>query len=183
MKNRFNNLSFRRGCAICLMITALLFNSCDKNDDDSPQDPVSQLPPATMTGENTFGYLLDREPIKVSNTRGQVAIYQGGLLQIAGEIDTTEEDFGVNIVLQNPLQINTPYDLTNFPTHRATFKKRVNDQNCGYNFEDTYQGSITLTKIDQVNYIVSGHFNFSTSNQSCGNINITEGRFDLQYIP
>jgi hypothetical protein len=43
----------------------MLFNtttSCDKNDDDSPQDPVSQLPPATMTGANTFGALLDGEP-------------------------------------------------------------------------------------------------------------------------
>ena len=36
--------------------------SCDKNDDDSPQDPISQLPPATQVGANTFGALLDGEP-------------------------------------------------------------------------------------------------------------------------
>jgi hypothetical protein len=45
--------------SLCFLITT---TSCDKNDDDSPQDPVSQLPPATMNGANTFGALLDGEP-------------------------------------------------------------------------------------------------------------------------
>lgn len=43
-------------CSLVLLCTL----SCEK--DDGPQDPVSQLPPATMTGANTFGALLDGEP-------------------------------------------------------------------------------------------------------------------------
>jgi hypothetical protein len=43
-------------CLLCLTIVT----SCN-NDDDQPQDPISQLPPATQTGENTFGALLDGE--------------------------------------------------------------------------------------------------------------------------
>jgi hypothetical protein len=46
---------------LLLLFLALTLNSCD-NDDDSPRDPISQLPPATQTGANTFGALLDGEP-------------------------------------------------------------------------------------------------------------------------
>jgi len=173
MKKLFNHMSFRTSatlslskCAarygICLILFSMLFISCDKNDDNSPQDPdpVSQLPPITMTGENTFGFLLNGEPINITSTTNQVAIYQSGLLQIAGEIDSSSNDFGVSIRLQNPLQVNIPYDLTNFPVHRARYNKRFNDMNCDYNFEDTYQGSIVLTNIDENNFIVSGILTF-----------------------
>jgi hypothetical protein len=37
--------------------------------------------------------------------------------------------------------------------------------------------------MDEFNYIISGNFELSITNQDCGNVNITEGRFDLQYIP
>ena len=47
---------------ITLILLLLSVTACDKNDDDSPQDPLSQLPPATMTGANTFGALLDGKP-------------------------------------------------------------------------------------------------------------------------
>jgi hypothetical protein len=48
---------------LLFLLLTLTINSCDKNDDDNgPQDPISQLPPATQVGANTFGALLDGEP-------------------------------------------------------------------------------------------------------------------------
>jgi len=47
---------------LLILISCFVFLSCDKNDDDNSQGPISQLPPATTTGENTFGALLDGEP-------------------------------------------------------------------------------------------------------------------------
>ncbi len=50
-----------------ILITMLLIfplwglGGCSKDDDQSSQDPVSQLPEATQTGENTFGCLLNGE--------------------------------------------------------------------------------------------------------------------------
>ena len=38
-----------------------LLSCCNKNDDDTPTNPLEQLPPATQTGANTFGCLLDGE--------------------------------------------------------------------------------------------------------------------------
>ncbi len=47
--------------SLFILLLAITVNVCSSNDDDSPQDPVAQLPPATQTGENTFGALLDGE--------------------------------------------------------------------------------------------------------------------------
>lgn len=46
---------------ILFVLLLTLLNSCNNDDDNNSQDPVSQLPPATQTGENTFGALLDGE--------------------------------------------------------------------------------------------------------------------------
>ena len=48
-----------------IIITTLFLACCSKNDSPS-QTPtaVSQLPPATQTGANTFGCLLDGEIFK-----------------------------------------------------------------------------------------------------------------------
>jgi len=40
------------------IILLLSLGACSK-DDDIPKSPIDQLPPATQTGENTFGCLLD----------------------------------------------------------------------------------------------------------------------------
>ncbi|MGB5982647.1 MAG: DUF6252 family protein [Nonlabens sp.] len=170
--------------AIFTLIFSLALIACNKNDDDDGSvDPISQLPPETSTGENTFGYLINGEPINITNTNGQVAIFQGGLLQIAGETDSSEVDTSIRIRIDDPIQVNTIYELTNIPESRALYNKRVNDVSCDYRFEDTYRGIIVFTRIDRVNYIISGTFEFSTTNENCGDVDITEGRFDLQYIP
>ncbi len=49
---------------LLLLLACCTAVSCDKNDDDSPRDPISQLPPATQVGANTFGALLDGEPFR-----------------------------------------------------------------------------------------------------------------------
>lgn len=71
-----------------LMLTITLLVSCGSDDDDNSQNPVDQLPPETQTGENTFGFLVNDEPINVTNTSQQTAIYQGGLLQLGGAEST-----------------------------------------------------------------------------------------------
>ncbi|APY08765.1 hypothetical protein BWZ20_10815 [Winogradskyella sp. J14-2] len=55
--------------------------------------------------------------------------------------------------------------------------------NCFYDIDDTYQGSMIITYFDDINYIISGTFEFSTVTDDCEIINITEGRFDVQYAP
>src|SRR5699024_4348154 len=47
----------------CLIFTlCAAMTSCSKDDNNS-KDPVDQLPPATQTGENTIGCLVNGEPL------------------------------------------------------------------------------------------------------------------------
>jgi hypothetical protein len=69
---------------LLLLVTTFSLCCCDK-DDDKPQNPVSQLPPETQVGANTFGCLINGEPFVVSNTSNQTAIYQDGGLLIGGQ--------------------------------------------------------------------------------------------------
>ncbi len=166
---------------VLLLLLTTFTLSCCNNDDDNPQNPLDQLPPATQTGANTFGCLINGKPFVVSNTSNQTAIYQGGVLQIGGGIDNSIMDKRISINISAPINLNTPYDLTLFPNNLAIFVN--NGEGCYYDYDHTTSGTLTITKFDQTNFIISGTFNFSTQTNECENINITNGRFDLQYIP
>ncbi|TDP60358.1 DUF6252 family protein [Flavobacterium dankookense] len=164
-----------------LLLLTTFTLSCCNNEDDKPQNPIDQLPPATQTGANTFGCLINGEPFVVSNTSNQTAIYQGGVLQIGGSIDNSDMDVNIILRISESISINTSYSLTNIPFNQSLF---INNGNgCYYDFANTISGSVTITNFDQTNFIISGTFNFSTETNECENINITNGRFDLQYIP
>jgi hypothetical protein len=160
-----------------LLSTLFIFVSCDK-DNDKSQSPIDQLPPATQTGANTFGCLINGEPFVVSNTSNQTAIYQGGFLQFGAK--------GIYMVVLDPIEIGINYQFMDLGQGQAS-AKYFEDPNpqlgCHYEYNDTYQGTVRFTKIDTVNYIISGTFEFSSVTDNCENINITNGRFDLQYIP
>jgi len=159
---------------IILLIGILLtVNSCSKKN-ETELTPLEQLPEATQIGKNTFGCLINGEAYVINNTSKQVAIYQQGKLQFGGG--------GISMILENALELNTNYDFIN--VGRARYYVNLNPQlGCHYEFEDTYAGKVTFTKIDRANYIISGTFEFSTNKGGCEDIKITNGRFDLKYIP
>ena len=166
---------------ITLLIGILLtLNSCSEKN-ETELTPLEQLPEATQTGENTFGCLINNEAFIVNNTSKQVAIYQGGVLQIGGAINDANWDINIILNISNPIKLNTPYDLTFSPNNLAIFVN--NNVNCYYDYTNTLNGSLTITNFDTMNYIVSGVFEFSTNKDGCEDIKITNGRFDLKYIP
>ncbi|SDH78917.1 hypothetical protein [Winogradskyella thalassocola] len=157
---------------LILILSLLSTTSCNNDDDNGSNDPIDQLPDATQTGENTFGCLVNGESFVVTNSNDQVAIYQQGQLQFGGG--------GISMIINEPFSTNVEAVIVG----RARYIVDPNPQvGCHYEFEDSYEGFVIFTKIDQINYIVSGTFEFSTINDDCENINITNGRFDLQYIP
>lgn len=54
---------------------------------------------------------------------------------------------------------------------------------CWYEYEDTLEGFVRFSKIDQTKFIVSGTFEFSAVKEGCDTVRITNGRFDMHYIP
>ncbi|WP_445734252.1 DUF6252 family protein [Mariniflexile sp.] len=158
-----------------------------KNDDDTPSNPIDKLPPATQTGENTFGCLVNGKPFVVSNTTNMTAIYQGGGLSIAGEIDVNNFFSEVSIFISESIigqQIaeNITYTLNNDNTMKGQYYRE--DKNCFYYTTLSEKGFVEIKKLDKVNFIVSGTFGFQAISDDCKEIiSITNGRFDLQYIP
>jgi len=154
-----------------IFFVIIIITSCN-NDDNSSKNPIDQLPPETQTGANTFGFLVNGEPINITNTSNQTAIYQGGFIQFGGG--------GIYMIVSEPFIINTQNNLTG----KARYLVDPNPQlGCHYEFKDTYEGYVKFTKIDRLNYIISGTFEFSTVTDNCDDIKITNGRFDLKYIP
>jgi len=172
MKKQF----YTKTLLFLFLISIILVNqSCELFDDD---DTKEQLPEATQSGKNTFGFLLNGEIVNIRNTSNQTAIYQGGFIQFGAG--------GVYIVAIDPFSTDMPYEFGDIGagTSRARYTAKVSENSfCAYEYSDTFQGSVTFTKIDKVNYIISGIFEFSTKKDGCEDIKITNGRFDLKYIP
>ena len=171
---------------ILLLLTTLTLSCCNK-DDDKPTNPLSQLPPATQTGANTFGCLINGEPFVVSNTSQQTAIYQDGGLLIGGQKNINNNPTQVSMFISEAnigeiIAENNLYVLNSNSVPKGEYY--IENQNCFYFTSSNYTGAITITKLDNINFIVSGTFEFKSISDNCeGIIDITNGRFDLQYIP
>jgi hypothetical protein len=165
-----------------LLISLLCFISCDfglTGDEDEDLTELEKLPPLTTTGENTFGYLLNDQAINVKNTLRITALYQHGQLQLGGGVSNLEKDIDITILLSDPLMLNKKYSLKN----TSKYVDFNIFSTCTYEFEETYEGSLNFVKIDRINFILSGTFEFSTVTEGCDTVNITGGRFDVQYTP
>lgn len=159
-----------------------------------PVDYYSTLPEPTQTGANTFGCKVNGEvwvprvPLFSIYTRDIEALLaeknHSGVGTIRCNLIDTE--------LQIDNWFSIAFDRTNFSpgsycgdncdaTFRTTFGK----------YYDFYSGDISdncvhLTKIDTVNNIISGTFEFTLYRDSLDKqdkIKITEGRFDVHYYP
>ena len=98
-----------------------------------------------------------------------------------GRIDNLE--YEIELILNKPIETNITYPLTNFLDNQAEYITKEENIICYYDFENTFSGKVNFSKIDRINFIISGKFEFSTVTQDCDTIRITDGRFDMQYIP
>ena len=170
-----------------LLLLLLLFGlSCQKEE----VSPVDLLPPATMSGANTFGCLVNGElwkpytgpwweslfdtALDVKHDRGWVGCDQ---LFIGARWNDSKaginQDFAINVWCP-VLGINT---ITPSKGIFTDFRLR----GCTYNYRvDTLSPhTMNITKLDTINFIASGTFSFTAINDDCiDTIRVTEGRFD-----
>ena len=170
-----------------LFLTILILTTCCSSCEllfpkSEPKTELEKLPPITQEGKNTFGCLVNGEAFTVSNTSNQVAIFQQSKLQFGASIDDGDLDESVYMVVGDPLVENEVYSFID-AGYNAEYQYRNTDKICIYEFKNTYNGTLFFSKIDRINYIISGTFEFSTVTQGCDTIRITEGRFDMHYTP
>ncbi|MDR6968239.1 hypothetical protein J2X31_002256 [Flavobacterium arsenatis] len=174
---------------ILLLLLALTFG-CDKDDDNNPGNPVDQLPTATQTGAQTFGCLIDGKafvpPKFGSNAPNAFYQFVGGAytLGINAATGGGTELKSINIgCLDMPIMTVNSYTLKEFISgnYFGEYRKAAGFIFDGSSFSQQ-PGNLVITRFDPVNFIISGTFNFKAKELSTGEIiEITEGRFDMQY--
>ncbi|MGK7391079.1 MAG: hypothetical protein ACNS60_12040 [Candidatus Cyclobacteriaceae bacterium M2_1C_046] len=160
-----------------LFILFLNFSQC-KNDDIQLSE-LEKLPPKTITGNGTFGCLVNGKAWIVPTFNKTVAIYQQDALQIGGGIEEHNREEGIHIIIQPDVLEEKSYSLVDYPYNYCEFIQ-LSPTKCIYEGYQTISGELVLTKVDINNRIVSGDFEFTTVKNGCDTIIVTDGRFDLK---
>lgn len=168
-----------------LLLTAITLIGCSKDDKQS-QDPLSQLPPATQIGANTFGCLLDGEAFiprggqnpldcvyqlingeRFFNVQGNKEDTDFNLIRISLSTKAKELEEGETyLLIEN--EVGNAYARYSYNTN-ATFTSQTNS------------GTLTITKLDLDNQIVSGIFSFDIIDFEGNLRQIRNGRFDMRF--
>lgn len=186
--------------ALLLIITAAFFCGCKK--DDSLPWPLSELPPATQSGENTFGCLINGEPfvpgiyvwdpisqaLNVSYDEPNYGWEDDNRLIVHSHCKRYNDNDSVSIILNFalfPLFSTGKYTIsnTNYFNSNSYFTK--NGPLKIYEIDESALNQVTITRLDTAVNIASGTFemNLREIDDSTDILQIRHGRFDVRYFP
>lgn len=165
-----------------LVIIGLLFFSCKKDK----KAPIDQLPPATQTGQNTFGCLINGEVYTpkgaVTEPRLYANYYNGGVYLIRA----VNVDSRIYIYIKSDSSIIN--NTGNYPLVSSSsagfYSQYVNlKSNCDMSTDSVNTGTLTITNysITSQKRIISGTFYFTVKKTGCPDIKVTDGRFDISF--
>ena len=170
-----------------LPLLMLTMQQCENNT-PTPKEltELEKLPPATQSGKRTFGCLVDGKAWVTKLSTHSQSDYQDGLLSVAAGV--WNDDFFSDI----------SFYVSDFNLSEKTyqFREKVNQpgnqyalyydfrEQCEFITTTEYNGTVTITHLDNVNFIISGTFEFEAYSSDCTQvIKITDGRFDIHYAP
>lgn len=173
---------------LIIISSLLILFSCKKE--------VNELPAATQTGANIFGARVNGE-LWIPQGFGVVptaaileARYSGNnaILINARNFSTSPTEVEIEIYLKNVTKPGTyllNQNTANFPNHSASYAYYVERRFTPTNewiTNNQYTGKVEVTRLDTVNNIISGTFEFNAINlyNSPQPITITDGRFDAK---
>ncbi|WP_125932497.1 DUF6252 family protein [Hymenobacter glacialis] len=169
------------GYPALLLAVLLGLSQCKKDD----PDPVDQLPPATQTGANTFGCLVNGQAWTPQGSDGGSnysvyydRAYRNGTFNISTyRYAGNELSKQIIAIYSDSLRTTGNYPLAKDGRQEALFKDRRTG--CEF-FGGTYyrRGSLTITRLDLQAGIISGTFEFTLAKPGCDTVRVTNGRFD-----
>lgn len=171
--------------AVALAFSALV--SCKKE--------ITELPPATQTGANTFGATVAGElwtpqgfgvaataPILEARFGGPTSVFINARNFGSSPTETEFEIYLKNIVAPGTYLLNQ--NTGKYPDQTASYgyyiKRRFNPLN-EYITSASHTGKVEVTRYDVANKIISGTFEFTAADQDDASqtVTVTEGRFDV----
>ena len=167
-----------------LLSLFFVLQSCN-NDDDNNCQGIECLPPATQTGEGTFGCLVNGEPF-VDNSGFFNCFYQlvDGEYYFGIQAEDEVSDIVIIGLGSNESQILLNITIPLNEDQPQNFYGGVNIANLGGSIRTTNleDGNINFTNFDLNQNIVSATFEFIVTDPNTGiTYEITEGRFDAQF--
>ncbi|TAE43335.1 MAG: hypothetical protein EAY66_00010 [Sphingobacteriales bacterium] len=166
---------------ILLCSLLMLAASCKK---EKSKNPIDDLPPATQTGANTFGCLIN----------GEIWKPKGGLLDRTLDLSYDPGYMGgtFNVIANRFLSQGVSERITIASYNlQSTGSFVISKNKVGINFrksdcaylsdevDNIQSGILIITRLDLQAKIISGTFNFKLEKTGCPTIIATEGRFDL----
>ena len=172
-----------------ILLSTLLGASCKKT---STPDPADQLPPATQTGANTFGCLVnDKVWIPKGylgtgspnpNIKMEIGLNGRPTLTIdTKQISNTTVEGTIFLSIGN-LDHLGDYNYSTDLNFLFGWSKYFGQ--CGTPvFDSTVQkwGKVKIVKLDNQSNIVSGSFILKFKRPNCDTIFLNDGRFDIKY--
>ena len=163
--------------ALLLLLTLLALAHCTKKKDP---DPVDQLPPATQTGANTFGCLVNGQawtPKGYSGTSNYSIAYDSGLNGGVFDLRTyrypdSGNEYQYIIMYANRMSRTGAYSFVN--TNQTEASLHDTAKKCYWSSRDsTYRrGSLTITRLDLQAGIISGTFAFTLYKPGCDTLKV-----------
>lgn len=156
---------------------------CNKDETPTPT-PLSQLPPATQTGANTFGCLLDGEVFKPGITNNSYnCFYQlvDGEYYFLVTAKNTKNNVSRAIFVGTEKQTISQGQTLNLYERTAGNAWAAYFVDNPYTTNSTYTGELKITKLDFTHNIVSGTFWYNVKDNQNVIHHITDGRFDMQF--
>lgn len=171
-----------------ILILGLALNTSCNNDDDQVQNPIDRLPPATQTGEHTFGCLINGEAFIPDNFgRGRPnAFYQfvdGAYTLGISASNGSDKLTTVSFVGLDVNQVNVGNYILQNEDSRNFFGKYLIGGGLILRSTTSNErpGKLSITNFDPENFIISGTFEFTVFDNEGNEIKITDGRFDMLY--
>lgn len=183
----------RRIYTSLLVIIVSITTACKKDSNNNTTDPnnIPGLPPATQSGANTFGCLVNGVPWVPEGYGGgspNLSIdydpgFNNGIFNIVAKKITIFENTQIIVGVRDSLNF-----LTNFQTYQLTRSGLYGSyyfSNCrlfsGDSTTKIISGKLEIVKLDRQKRIIAGSFDFSLTSSFCDTVSVTKGRFDFKF--
>jgi hypothetical protein len=167
-----------------LLLAALLgLSQCKKKD----VAPVDQLPPATQTGANTFGCLVNGQvwtPQGNDGANNYIVVYDRALgasfdLRTYRYQQEPTNNYQYIIIETSRLYAPKIYSIKDSLNTRVAIRDKLTGCYLSSLDAGTYhKGTLNITRLDLQAGIISGTFEFTLAKPGCDTVRITQGRFD-----
>jgi hypothetical protein len=178
------------------IVGLILISASCRKDKLAPTSELDKLSPATQTGANRIGCLIDGIILnssdglfstKVNSSYNRTFHPQNSayFLRVSGFRQTADFVYATITLLTDSLAITQGQTLlltTNIPG-MASASYEVNNYGNGtdnlYNSISSKPGQLNITHFDATTKIISGTFSFDAVNRNLDTVHVTNGRFDV----